>query len=202
VTPAPLVARTASPEETRRLAAALAGGLGPGDLLLLVGDLGAGKTTFTQGLARGLGVTDPVTSPTFTLVRAYPCLSGPVRTLLHADLYRLDRLQDVVDLGLAEMAEDESVAVVEWGDVASSVFGPDVLTVSITADPDNGPPSAVHEALADEERTVTLGLAGSWSGRRSTLAERLAPWRPDSVGEGDRAGEGDSAAGGTGGDGA
>jgi tRNA threonylcarbamoyladenosine biosynthesis protein TsaE len=183
MTPAPLVARTASPEETRRLAAALAGTLAAGDLLLLVGDLGAGKTTFTQGLARGLGVTDPVTSPTFTLVRAYPCLSGPVRTLLHADLYRLDRLQDVVDLGLAEMAEDDSVAVIEWGDVASSVFGPDVLTVAITADADGADGaahrSATHEDLVDEGRTVTLLLAGSWSARRAALAERLAPWRAD-----------------------
>ncbi len=74
-------------------------------------------------------MTDPVTSPTFTLVRAYPCAAGAVRTLLHADLYRLDRLSDVVDLGIAEMVEDDSVAVVEWGDVAASVFGPDVLTV-------------------------------------------------------------------------
>lgn len=192
MTPAPLVARTASPEETRRLATALAGTLAAGDLLLLVGDLGAGKTTFTQGLARGLGVTDPVTSPTFTLVRAYPCLSGPVRTLLHADLYRLDRLQDVVDLGLAEMAEDDSVAVIEWGDVASSVFGPDVLTVALTADPgapdpdapepgapEPGAPAprgAAHEDLADEERRVTLLLGGSWSTRRDALADRLAPW--------------------------
>jgi tRNA threonylcarbamoyladenosine biosynthesis protein TsaE len=189
VTAAPLVARTASPEETRRLAAALAGTLAPGDLLLLVGDLGAGKTTFTQGLARGLGVTDQVTSPTFTLVRAYPCLSGPVRTLLHADLYRLDRLRDVVDLGLAEMAEDDSVAVIEWGDVASSVFGPDLLTVALTVDPAGVQPSGAHEAPADEDRTVTLGLGGSWSARRSALAERLAPWRPDRVGDGESVGE-------------
>jgi tRNA threonylcarbamoyladenosine biosynthesis protein TsaE len=175
MTPAPLVARTASPEETRRLATALAGVLAAGDLLLLVGDLGAGKTTFTQGLARGLGVPDPVTSPTFTLVRAYPCLSGPVRTLRHADLYRLDRLQDVVDLGLAEMAEDDAVAVIEWGDVAASIFGPDVLTVAISADRP-APPGAAHEELADEDRLVTLLPGGSWSTRRDTLADRLAPW--------------------------
>ncbi len=161
---APVVARTSSPEETRRLAAALAAVLAPGDLLLLVGGLGAGKTTFTQGLAGGLGVTGPVTSPTFTLVRAYPCTAGPLRTLLHADLYRLDRLQDVVDLGLAEMVEDDSVAVIEWGDVASSVFGPDVLTVQLTA------------GEADEDRVVTLGLDGTWSTRGDSLATVLGPW--------------------------
>jgi tRNA threonylcarbamoyladenosine biosynthesis protein TsaE len=169
VTGAPIVARTSSSEETRRLAAALAPELGAGDLLLLVGDLGTGKTTFTQGLARGLGVTDPVTSPTFTLVRAYRCGPGPVRTLLHADLYRLDRLQDVIDLGLGEMVEDDSVAVVEWGDVAASVFGPEVLTVELTT----GPP---REPGPDEDRILTYRLGGSWSARRSALAGRLQPW--------------------------
>jgi tRNA threonylcarbamoyladenosine biosynthesis protein TsaE len=164
VSTAPVVARTSSPEETRQLAAALAAALAPGDLLLLVGGLGAGKTTFTQGLARGLGVTGPVTSPTFTLVRAYPCAPGPLRTLLHADLYRLDRLQDVVDLGLAEMVEDDSVAVIEWGDVASSVFGPDVLTVRLTA------------GQTDDDRLVTLHLDGTWAARRGLLATTLGPW--------------------------
>jgi len=169
VTAAPVVARTSSPEGTRLLAAALAGELAAGDLLLLVGALGAGKTTFTQGLARGLGVSDPVTSPTFTLVRAYRCAAGPVRTLLHADLYRLDRLQDVVDLGLGEMVEDDSVAVVEWGDVAASVFGPETLTVELAA----GAPTGSGD---DEERIVTLRLGGTWSGRRSSLEARLGPW--------------------------
>jgi tRNA threonylcarbamoyladenosine biosynthesis protein TsaE len=180
VKPAPVVARTSSPEETRRLAAALAAVLAPADLLLLVGGLGAGKTTFTQGLARGLGVTGPVTSPTFTLVRAYPCAAGPLRTLLHADLYRLDRLQDVVDLGLAEMGEDDAVAVIEWGDVASSVFGPDVLTVRLTAG------KAVGEPVgdADEDRLVSLHPDGTWSTRRPSLAAAVGPWivpPPDEV---------------------
>jgi tRNA threonylcarbamoyladenosine biosynthesis protein TsaE len=168
VTGAPIVARTSSPSETRHLAASLAGVLAPRDLLLLVGDLGTGKTTFTQGLARGLGVTDPVTSPTFTLVSAYPCPPGPIRTLLHADLYRLDRIQDVVDLGLGEMVDDDSVAVVEWGDVASSVFGPEVLTVRLAA----GPP----DEGAEQDRVVTVIPSGSWSTRRSALAGALRPW--------------------------
>ncbi|HXQ43837.1 MAG TPA: tRNA (adenosine(37)-N6)-threonylcarbamoyltransferase complex ATPase subunit type 1 TsaE [Acidimicrobiales bacterium] len=178
MTPAPIVARTTSPGDTRRLAAALAGELTAGDLLLLVGDLGTGKTTFTQGLARGLGVTDPVTSPTFTLVRAYPCAAGSVSTLLHADLYRLDRLSDVVDLGLAEMVEDDAVAVVEWGDVAASVFGPDVLTVRLAAPPtgDARPADGPVGERPDEDRIVTIHAAGTWSARRAAVAARLAPW--------------------------
>jgi tRNA threonylcarbamoyladenosine biosynthesis protein TsaE len=172
VTGAPIVARTSSSEETRRLAAALAQELVAGDLLLLVGDLGTGKTTFTQGLARGLGVTDPVTSPTFTLVRAYRCGPGPVRTFLHADLYRLDRMRDVVDLGIGEMVEDDSVAVVEWGDVAASVFGPEVLTVELAT----GPPG---EPGPDEDRILTHRLGGTFSARRSAIASRLEPWTTD-----------------------
>jgi tRNA threonylcarbamoyladenosine biosynthesis protein TsaE len=169
VTPAPLVARTASPAATRDLAAALAAVLRPGDLLLLVGDLGTGKTTFTQGLARGLGVTDRVTSPTFTLLRGYPCGPGPVATLLHADLYRLERLQHVADLGIGEMVEDATgedptVAVVEWGDMAASFFGPDALTVGLATG-----------ATADQ-RIVTLSPDGSWTARADALAAALAPW--------------------------
>jgi tRNA threonylcarbamoyladenosine biosynthesis protein TsaE len=171
VTAAPVVAHTSSPHGTRELAAALAAVLAPGDILLLVGDLGTGKTTFTQGLARGLGVTDPVTSPTFTLVRAYRCGTGPVRTLLHADLYRLDHLKDVVDLGIPEMVDEESVAVVEWGDVAASVFGPDLLTVHLGPDPAPRP-----DAIPEQQRMVTLGPDGTWWPRRGALAAALLPW--------------------------
>jgi tRNA threonylcarbamoyladenosine biosynthesis protein TsaE len=158
------VARTASAAETRALAAALAGVLRPGDLLLLVGDLGSGKTTFTQGLASGLGVSDPVTSPTFTLLRAYAG-PGAIKTLFHADLYRLERLQDIVDLGLGEMVEDDSVVVVEWGDMAGSLFGPDVCTVRLGA------------GGTEDERTVTVEPGGSWSERAGDLARVAARWK-------------------------
>ena len=180
-TAAPLVARTTSPAATRDLAAAVASVLVPGDLLLLVGELGAGKTTFTQGLARGLGVTGPVTSPTFTLVRAYPCAAGAggVATLYHADLYRLDRLGDVVDLGLAEMVEDDAAAVVEWGDAVREVFGPDVLEVALAAPPraTTAPdPGTVGRDGADEPRTVTIVAGGSFAPRAGALAAALEPW--------------------------
>src|SRR5207237_5071532 len=102
---------TACPEETEEVAARLGQRLGPGDLLLLVGELGAGKTTFVRGLARGMGVEEGITSPTFQLVRVYP---GSV-PLAHVDLFRLDGGADLGDLDLDELLEVGAVAV-EWGD--------------------------------------------------------------------------------------
>ena len=164
--PGPLRFRTGSAGETQALGAALAGALHPGDVVLLAGDLGTGKTTLTQGVARGLGVDGQVTSPTFTLVRSHPCRpGGPVRTLLHADLYRLDRLAEIADLAIGELVEDGAVAVVEWGDVAEPVLGDDALTVLLSAGPDD-----------EDERSVTIGVPGSWAGRRPELATALARW--------------------------
>lgn len=131
--------RTCSAEGTRRIAAALAGVAERGDVVLLAGPLGAGKTTFAQGFARGLGVEGPVTSPTFTLVRQYPCRLGQ---LLHADVYRLDHLAEVEDLGLGELVE-QGMALVEWGDVAEPALSPVAWTVTLAV-------------LGDEEREVTV----------------------------------------------
>ncbi|MGH7902686.1 MAG: tRNA (adenosine(37)-N6)-threonylcarbamoyltransferase complex ATPase subunit type 1 TsaE [Candidatus Dormibacteraceae bacterium] len=100
-----------SPEETEAAAERLAAHLRQGELLLLAGPLGAGKTTFVRGLARGLGSTAPVASPTFQLVRIYP---GRM-PLAHIDLYRLVASIELADLGLEELLED-GVAAVEWGD--------------------------------------------------------------------------------------
>ena len=91
-----------SPEETRRIAAGIAGLARSGDVILLKGEMGSGKTVFVQGLGRALGVDEPITSPTFTLVHTYS--SGRI-PLHHADLYRLDLLSEVVDLALGELAE-------------------------------------------------------------------------------------------------
>ena len=106
---------------TQAVAAAIAKTLLPGDVLLLDGDLGAGKTTFTQGLARAMGVGEVVTSPTFSLVRSYPTAFGV--ELIHVDVYRLDTLAEIVALGLPEMLEDGAVAVVEWGERALPARG-------------------------------------------------------------------------------
>lgn len=110
------------PPATRQVAAELAAELRPGDVVLLEGDLGAGKTTFVQGLASALGVTAPVTSPTFTLVNVYP--TQKAFPLVHVDVYRLERLSEVVDLALGELIDDGAVVAVEWGERAAAALPP------------------------------------------------------------------------------
>jgi tRNA threonylcarbamoyladenosine biosynthesis protein TsaE len=101
----------ATPEDTRALGVALAGVLRAGDLVVLVGPLGAGKTALTQGIGAGLGVREPVTSPTFVIARVH---SGGRVPLVHVDAYRLGSVADVDDLDL-DAATEDSVTVVEWG---------------------------------------------------------------------------------------
>jgi tRNA threonylcarbamoyladenosine biosynthesis protein TsaE len=100
-----------TPEDTRALGVALAGLLRPGDLVVLVGPLGAGKTALTQGIGAGLGVREPVTSPTFVISRVHRDGRIP---LVHVDAYRLGGVADVDDLDL-DAAVADSVTVVEWG---------------------------------------------------------------------------------------
>jgi tRNA threonylcarbamoyladenosine biosynthesis protein TsaE len=154
--------RAKSPEDTKEVGAALASLVRSGDIILLAGDLGAGKTTFTQGFGRGLGVTDPITSPTFTLLRHHP---GRLQ-LLHADVYRLDHLEEITDLSLTELVEEDSVAVVEWGDKAEAVLPADFLEIRIEFTDE-----------AEDERTLTLRPVGSgWAARHDALAETLGRW--------------------------
>lgn len=120
-----------------------------GDVVLLTGTLGAGKTTFTKGVARGLGVVERVTSPTFTMVRQHQCHhDGGVTTLHHCDVYRVTSLGEVLDLALGELVEESGVALVEWGELAASLFGRDVLTVTFTSDDDEGRTLEVGGVLA------------------------------------------------------
>jgi tRNA threonylcarbamoyladenosine biosynthesis protein TsaE len=155
------------------LAAAIARLCEPGDVLLLAGELGSGKTTFAQGFGRGLGVSESITSPTFALVRQYRLGEGDasagdsLRTLLHADVYRLDHLAEIADLGLGELVEDGAVALVEWGDVAEPVLGPGSLSLRLDAGP--GDP--------DDRRTVTILWSGPrWADRWERLSEAVTPW--------------------------
>ena len=130
-----------------------------GDVVLLSGPLGAGKTTFVRGLARGLGVLERATSPTFTMVREHRCHNDRgIETLHHADLYRVGSLDEVLDLALGELVEEQSIAVIEWGEIAAPLFGADVLAVDI-------------EVVSDDERLVRVG--GALAARR---AAALARW--------------------------
>ena len=111
---APLLAMgTPSALQTQKVAASWAARVLAGELLVRCGDLGAGKTAFTQGFGRALGVTTPITSPTFTLANRY---EGDALTVNHLDVYRLSHIDEVRDLGLHELIDGRSVTLVEWGD--------------------------------------------------------------------------------------
>ena len=108
-----VIARTsAGPEDTEAIASAIGAVLSPGDVIVLIGDLGSGKTTFVRGLARGLGVTIGVKSPSFAIHLRYP---GRI-PLHHLDLYRLNDTRDLAELGLEDVLEQEGVTAVEWGE--------------------------------------------------------------------------------------
>jgi len=125
----------ATAEDTIAAGEAFAAVLASGDIVLLSGTLGAGKTTFVKGVAKGLGVHERVTSPTFTMVREHRCSNDVgIETLHHCDVYRVESLDEVLDLALGEVVEDAAVALVEWGELAAAVFGRDVMTVDFTLD--------------------------------------------------------------------
>jgi tRNA threonylcarbamoyladenosine biosynthesis protein TsaE len=162
-----VIIRTASADETRAVAAALAAHLEAGDVVVLVGDLGAGKTTFAQGVARGLGVEGPVTSPTFTLVQQYV---GRL-PVAHVDVYRLDRIQELHDLGFEELIDGPGVTLIEWGDTVRQVLPAERVVVRI------------EPADTDDARTLTLEFEGArWRARDvgPTLVPQ-ASGRPDPV---------------------
>ncbi|MGB8196953.1 MAG: tRNA (adenosine(37)-N6)-threonylcarbamoyltransferase complex ATPase subunit type 1 TsaE [Acidimicrobiales bacterium] len=151
--------RCATAEDTVAAGEAFAAVLESGDIVLLSGTLGAGKTTFVKGVAKGLGVVERVTSPTFTMVRQHEAVnSRGITTLHHSDVYRVETLDEVLDLALGELVEDSAVALVEWGELAASVFGRDVMTIEFSV-------------LDDEERTLTV--SGDLTSER---VERLDAW--------------------------
>ena len=116
-----------SPAETERLGEKLAEKLTPGAVLAYRGELGAGKTAFTRGLARGLGYTDPVTSPTYTIVNEY--LGGRL-PLFHFDMYRLSSAEDLWDIGWEDYLDRGGVCAVEWSENVAEAL-PDAITVTI-----------------------------------------------------------------------
>lgn len=167
--------RASSLAMTERVAAAVGEHVRPGDIVVLAGEMGAGKTAFAQGVARALGVVEPVTSPTFTLVHSYDVPPEAARgrlTLHHADLYRLDRTAEVADLALNELAEDRGVVLVEWGDVVDGMFD-DHLTVYLEQDPDD----ETDELALDRARLIEVsGVGASWASRWELLRHRLEPF--------------------------
>lgn len=148
--------RASSLADTHAIASALAGLSRAGDLIVLAGEMGTGKTAFAKGFGAALGVTEPITSPTFTLVHSYD--AGKL-TLHHADIYRLSTHNEVADLALAELLEDDGIVLVEWGDVVARSLGDHLL---VQLDP------VVDD---DDARMITLGGIGrAWAARWDRVA--------------------------------
>ncbi len=120
--------RTASELETEAVGEALAHRLSPGAVIAFTGDLGAGKTAFTRGLARGLGITDRVTSPTFTIVNEY---EGGRLPLFHFDMYRLGSAEELFDIGWEDYLDRGGVCAVEWSENVAEAIEPDAVRVDI-----------------------------------------------------------------------
>lgn len=143
--------------DTHAVAAALARVARSGDVIVLAGEMGAGKTAFAQGFAAALGVDEPVTSPTFTLVHTYDAdgAAGPVH---HADIYRLTSMREVADLALLELVDSGGVLLIEWGDVIASALG-DHLEVRLEP-----------VATGDDHRRISFVPHGPrWAARWTTL---------------------------------
>ena len=145
-----------------RLAEALAEVIRPGDVVLLVGDLGAGKTTFTQHVARALGVVEPVTSPTFTIAHTYRAGRGaPVPSLMHLDAYRLRGADDLDAVGLFDGLDEGAAAVIEWGDIVGDAF--------------EAPLTVAFSFVGDETRSVTCSAPAEsqWTDRIRSISAGL-----------------------------
>ena len=126
---------TNSPEETEALGEMLAGRLEPGTVIAFTGDLGAGKTAFVRGLARGLGIGERVTSPTFTIVNEY---EGGRLPLFHFDMYRLDSADELFDIGWEDYLARGGVCAVEWSEKVSEALEPGAIRVDIRRGGDDG----------------------------------------------------------------
>lgn len=160
-----LRARTNSVEETRAIAAAIAPILHAGDLVILSGDLGGGKTAFVQGLAEAMGISEPVTSPTFVLAQTY---EGEKR-LHHLDLYRLDSAAELMDLAIPELLEDRAVVAIEWGERFLQHLPSDYLQITFEL-------GSID--LPAEVRMIGIDSVGSsWQSRQRELERATQRWK-------------------------
>ena len=156
-----------STDDTRDIAQAIVKLVRAGDMIVLIGEMGSGKTTFSQHFAHALGVTEPVTSPTFNLLHNY---AGGRLKLHHADLYRLERTGELDDLGLTDLQEAGGVMLVEWGDVVGDALGTGLI-VKLAANEN-----------ADTEDSVSLRQIDidwrgmQWETRWDKLRSSLDTW--------------------------
>ena len=171
---ATVLALASGPDQMKALGGVLARLLRPGDTVLLGGDLGAGKTTFVQGLAAALGVSEPVTSPTFVLLHSYRTKAG--WELLHADVWRLEQLQEVIDLAIPELVEDGGAAVVEWGEMAAPALAADCLHVAIDFQDDQPVGAAGHPGRRDQSGRPGGEGAGAGGARRLAFRATGPSW--------------------------
>jgi len=157
----PAELRIATDGDMRDLGRRLAALLRAGDLVILAGPLGAGKTTLVQGIGAGLGVRGPVTSPTFVIARVHPALTGSGPALVHADAYRLGSFSEVDDLDL-DTDTGSAVTVVEWGTGLAEPLAEDRLEITIKPDQDG------------DVRTVRInGHGARWHGVLTGAVDRL-----------------------------
>lgn len=183
--------RTLSPAGTQAVASALASWVEPGDVVVLTGDLGAGKTTFTQGLAQALGVTVPVTSPTFTIASHYQgtCRDGQGASLAinHLDVYRLGSLDEAEELGLDELLDGGAVTLIEWGEMIEPLLPHERLTLNLQLAPltDRATSERQHddaEGSCDDFDRRTIGVSFSGHDRRRRVGlERVMQQAVDHV---------------------
>lgn len=156
---ADLVARSRGPADTAAIAEHLAEVLVANDVVVLGGDLGAGKTTFTKALGKALGIDEVITSPTFTLHQRY---DGGRLPLHHLDVYRIDQIEEVVDLALPELFESEGVVVIEWGDKIRPALPSEYVLLAFAFGDD------------DDDRQISLTAYGaSWNARTGRIAASL-----------------------------
>ena len=156
-----------STDDTRDIARAIAMLVRASDMIVLIGEMGSGKTTFSQHFAHALGVTEPVTSPTFNLLHNY---AGGRLQLHHADLYRLERTGELDDLGLTELQEAGGVMLVEWGDVVGDALGTGLIVKL-----------AVPDSAASEDSVTVRQIEIDWRGmqwetRWDKLRASLSNW--------------------------
>jgi len=152
--------RSASAADTAAIGAALADLLEPGDVVVVSGDLGAGKTCLVQGAGPALGVRVRITSPSFVLMRSYP---GRIR-VVHVDVYRLNSLQELIELGYEEVFDPDAVTFIEWGDAVAGVLPEERFEVGITGG-------------GDDPRAIVVRARGEPPAKRLDAArDRFAGW--------------------------